>query len=113
MLNRLFIGVFALLLLAISTSCTEQPRFFSLQVLVNEAEALDGRAVITEGRVRTFDEPRHYWIEDAKLNRVAIEPDQIVKDLVGEYVRVEGHFYINKEQGRRIEAYEIWIIEAP
>lgn len=75
----------------------------TLDELVRFAERYDGERVSASGTVHTHPEPEHYWIEDDKLNRVAIEPDAAVKDLVGEAIRVEGAFHYSRDTGRIIE----------
>lgn len=94
---------FCLLLLTACSGATE----VSLANLVNQQNSLDGRAVRTQGVVRTFDEPRHYWIEDEQLNRVSVEPDAAVRDLVGERVEVSGRFTVSREEGRKIHAQQV------
>ena len=79
----------------------------SLQVLADYQDGYDGRTVVTEGTVRTFDDPRHYWIEDDDLNRVAISPDDAVADKVGEQVRVRGLFSASPDAGRSIAVEEV------
>ncbi len=83
----------------------------SLANLADYQQGYDGRDVVTEGVVRTFDDPRHYWIEDDDLNRVAIEPDRSVADHVGERVRVQGRFSASPEAGRLIEAQAVSPLE--
>lgn len=63
--------------------------------------------VRTRGVVRTFEGPRHYWVEDDRLNRVALEPDELVAPLVGQEVRVVGRFDFDDRKGRIIEIEEI------
>jgi len=74
----------------------------TLANLVRFAERYDGQRVATSGRVRTHPEPRHYWIEDDELNRVAVEPAAAVADRVGKRVRIEGVFHYSSDKGRFI-----------
>ncbi|MCC5880631.1 MAG: hypothetical protein JJU03_12135 [Idiomarina sp.] len=83
--------------------CSDAPRELSLQLLANEQSTIDGHRVVTEGVVRSFADPLHYWLEDDALHRVALTPDAEVADYVGEMVRVEGRFHADRERGRRIE----------
>lgn len=76
----------------------------SLQVLAEYQQGYDGRTVVTEGTVRHFDDPLHYWIEDEDLNRVAITPDSAVAEYVGQRVRVQGVFSASRSTGRVIAA---------
>jgi hypothetical protein len=52
--------------------------------------------------VRTYEKPRHYWIEDDKLNRVALQPEDQLPALVGRTVRVVGKFRYGPSTGRII-----------
>ncbi|MDX1588018.1 MAG: hypothetical protein R3296_03690 [Oleiphilaceae bacterium] len=97
----------ALLLVA----CDEGESGVTLAVLAEYAGDYDGRTVVTEGRVRTFESPRHYWIEDPDLNRVAITPESAVADLVGQRVRVKGRFSASPEAGRAIAAEAVTPLE--
>lgn len=96
-----------------STACSEQPRDISLQLLAAEQRTVDGQMVMTRGVVHVFSDPEHYWIEDDMLNRVAVEPDYLVADMVGERVEVTGRFHADRERGRRIEVTEVRVISEP
>lgn len=74
----------------------------TLAELASDQEEFRGRTVVTEGVVQTFDDPRHYWIEDAAQNRVELRPMGMVETLVGARVRVEGLFTFADDEGRRI-----------
>lgn len=73
-----------------------------LPVLANEPAAHDGRRVATQGVVRHFEEPLHYWIEDEDLHRVEIFPHDEIAPHLGEAVRVEGAFEFSPSEGRRL-----------
>jgi hypothetical protein len=73
-----------------------------LAVLASNPEAHDGTRVATDGVVRHFEEPLHYWIEDEDLNRVEIFPHEAIAPHLGDPVRVVGHFEYSPEQGRRL-----------
>ena len=62
----------------------------------------DGRRVITGGTLRTFPDPRHYWIEDGDLNRVELHGDESFDVRVGQAVRLRGRFAYDPEAGRSI-----------
>jgi hypothetical protein len=47
----------------------------TLSALSEIQKDFDGRQVIVSGTLRTFDTPRHYWIENDALDRVALEGD--------------------------------------
>ena len=67
----------------------------------------NGRRVIVSGTLRTFDAPRHYWIENEALDRVALEGAIDLAPLVGQTVKVQGMFHYNMESGRLIEVEEL------
>lgn len=73
-----------------------------LPVLANEPAAHDGRRVATQGVVRRFEEPLHYWIEDEDLHRVEIFPHDEIAPHLGQEVRVEGRFAFSPSEGRRL-----------
>jgi len=62
----------------------------------------DGRRVLTGGTLRTHPDPRHYWIEDSALNRVALDSDEMLDHRVGTTVTVRGRFAYDREAGRSI-----------
>lgn len=94
------LGVAGLLLLGCSgeESLSEVP----LPVLANHPAAHDDSRVATQGVVRHFEEPLHYWIEDEDLHRVEIFPHEEIAPHLGEAVRVEGRFRFSPEEGRRL-----------
>lgn len=100
-----------LLFSAFLAACGGSDSQLSLATLADYQQGYDGRDVVTEGVVRTFDDPRHYWIEDEDLNRVAIEPDSSVADRVGERVRVQGRFTASADAGRLIQAEAVSPLE--
>ncbi len=103
--------VSAVVMLALLGACSETTTDIPLATLVAQQAEYDGQALSTTGIVRTFDEPRHYWIEDDELNRVAIEPDEAVSDYVGERVRVTGDYRADRETGRVLEAAEVTVLD--
>lgn len=101
-----------LLLLAshLVTACggdDDGTRDVSLATLAAQEGAYDGTLVRTQGVVRTFVQPRHYWIEDDYPNRVALEPEELVAPLLGQTVRVVGRFNFDERKGRLIRVEEI------
>lgn len=74
----------------------------------------DGEQVRTEGVVATFDEPRHYWIEDDAPNRVELvegsDPLEGLDELVGATVLVEGRFTFRDDEGRRISVDRLEVV---
>lgn len=85
----------------------------TLAELVARPQAYDGRAVRTRGTVRAFDAPRHYWLEDAQINRVGLEPMALIAPHLGREVTVTGRFSYARERGRRIAIATIEPFDAP
>lgn len=83
------------------------PSDVALADLVLEQDRYDGQMVRTHGVVRTFDEPRHYWIEDDDVNRVEVVPQDAIRPYLGDEVEVVGRFTFRDDEGRRITAKEI------
>ncbi|MDI5985499.1 glucose-inhibited division protein B [Halomonas sp. M4R5S39] len=73
-----------------------------LPVLATNPEAHDGRRVVTEGVVRHFEDPLHYWIEDEDLHRVEVFPHEEIAPHLGDAVRVTGRFRFSTSEGRRL-----------
>ncbi|MFC7368785.1 hypothetical protein [Vreelandella zhaodongensis] len=73
-----------------------------LSMLANNPTAFDDSPVVTQGVVRHFNDPLHYWIEDEHLNRVEIFPHQQIAPYLGEAVEVEGQFHFSTNEGRRL-----------
>jgi hypothetical protein len=108
--TRRLLGLAAIALAVLLAGCPaedETPVEVSLAELVAEQREFDGRDVETQGVVRTFDEPRHYWIEDDHPNRVELLPDEVAEPYVGQEVRVTGRFSYADDRGRVIEVDEI------
>ena len=57
---------------------------------------------MTQGVVRRFEDPLHYWVEDQDLNRVELFPHDAVAEYLGEQVRVSGTFRLGERGGRRL-----------
>jgi hypothetical protein len=78
----------------------------TLSALSEVQKDFDGRQVIVSGTLRTFDTPRHYWIENDALDRVALEVTINLAPMVSQMVKVRGMFRYDTEAGRRIEVAE-------
>jgi len=102
----------AVLMLLLLGACSDTTTDVPLAALVEQQAEYNGQTLSTTGTVRTFDEPRHYWIEDDDLNRVAIEPDEAVSDFLGKRVRVTGDYRADREAGRILEATQVTILDA-
>lgn len=98
--------------LSLLGACSDTTTDVPLARLVEQQAEYDGQTLSTTGIVRTFDEPRHYWIEDDDLNRVAIEPDESVSDYVGERIRVTGDYRADRKTGRILEATQVTVLDA-
>lgn len=80
----------------------DTPLEISLAELVERPAAYDGRVVRTRGTVRGFDDPRHYWLEDANLNRVGLTPEDRIAPHLGRQITVLGQFSYTRDRGRRL-----------
>lgn len=85
----------------------------TLSVLAANPASHDGATVATEGVVRHFEEPLHYWVEDQDLNRVEIFPHEEIAPHLGERVRVVGHFEYSTTEGRRLTLERVEPLSAP
>ena len=105
------------LLIAFATTlllvgCSESaPVKTTLSALSQVQKDFDGRLVMVSGTLRTFDKPRHYWIENDALDRVAVEGTINFAPLVSQTVTVRGMFRYDSEAGRRIEVDELITLE--
>lgn len=97
-------------LLAGCGSGQDEPVPVTLAELAAQQERYDGMVVLTEGVVRTFEPPRHYWIEDPGVNRVELVPPEVAAPHVGQVVRVRGRFTFRDDQGRRITVEELEVV---
>jgi hypothetical protein len=86
------------------------PSEVALVDLVVEQDTYEGELVTTQGVVRTFDEPRHYWIEDDDQNRVELVPQDRVSPHLGDRIEVTGRFTFRDDEGRRIEVDELEVL---
>lgn len=106
----LWLGValaFVVSMLAACGADGDSPVDVSLATLATQEDAYKGKPVRTRGVVRTFESPRHYWIEDDVPNRVAVEPEELVAPLVGQEIGVVGRFDFDDTKGRIIKIKEI------
>jgi hypothetical protein len=79
----------------------------SLSALKASQVDFNGRYIVVSGTLRTFDAPRHYWIENEALDRVALESANKLAPLVGQTVEVSGIFIYDQNVGRRIEVKQL------
>lgn len=92
---------------------TDVPRTVTLADLVADQDRHEGSLITTDGIVRTYDEPLHYWIEDAAQHRVELFPHERVEVLVGHRVRVTGRFTFDDDRGRAIDIDDLEVLDAP
>lgn len=74
-----------------------------LSALSNAQQDFNGQKVIVSGILRTFDSPRHFWIENHSYDRVALHGVGDLAPLLGQQVEVRGRFFYDRESGRRIQ----------
>ncbi|WP_048305813.1 hypothetical protein [Halomonas sp. PR-M31] len=100
------------MLLAILVACAdEKPAEVPLSILASQPAAYEDKPVATQGVVRTFETPRHYWIEDEGLNRVEVFPQERIVPYLGEQVRIIGRFHYGQKEGRKLEIEHIVAID--
>lgn len=92
----------AALCVVLLAGCGTDSGGVTLETLVDLQREYNGERVATRGVLRTFDNPRHYWIEDEALNRVGLLPEDKLPPLVGRTVRVVGQFSYSPSTGRII-----------
>jgi len=85
----------------------EPAREVSLSVLEDSPAEFNNSQVTTNGKVRHFETPMHYWIEDESLNRVEVVPHDKVGPYLGQFVVVTGEFRFSATTGRSIILSEI------
>ncbi len=91
--------------------CQPEPVAVTLEELADAQDVYDGQNVIAEGLVQTFDDPRHFWIEDPQQHRVELLPMSLVEDFVGQRLRVTGTFTFRDDEGRRIQISELHLLD--
>lgn len=90
------------------TACSDPPPVqINLAALREYQGELDGRRVVVSGTVRGFDDPRHYWLENDDLDRVALDGADGLADRVGQTIEVSGVFHYDPDVGRRIEVDQL------
>ena len=100
--------LFALAALTVLFGCGDPvPVRTSLSALAGAQLEFDGRQVVVSGTLRTFESPRHYWIENEALDRVALDGADELAPHVGHTVEVSGLFTYDPDVGRRIEVGEL------
>ena len=85
----------------------------SLALLVLQQEQHHLGAVRTHGIVRGLEQPRHYWIEDHRQQRIGLEPLEVAAPYLGKQVEVTGRFRYQRDRGRSIELDSIQTLPVP
>ena len=100
-----------LLSLLLSACGAGEPIETTLSALSRASGDFSQKHVRVSGTLRTFPDPRHYWIENDRLERVALEGDedleQALAHRVGQTIQVRGTFYYDSKKGRRIRVKEL------
>ncbi|WP_227368102.1 hypothetical protein [Halomonas sp. M20] len=99
--------VVAMLFITLVACAEDKPAEVPLSILASQPAAYKDKRVATQGVVRTFEAPRHYWIEDDGLNRVEVFPQERIAPYLGEQVRIVGQFQYEQNTGRKLEAQRI------
>lgn len=93
------IGACALIACGADTGTVEE---VALAEIASRQQAYDGRILRIRGTVRGFHDPRHYWLEDGHLNRVGLEPEELIAPHLGREVSVVGRYTYARDRGRRV-----------
>ena len=102
-----------LMVMLLGVGCDDaEPVATNLAALSAFQQDFNGRHVIVSGTLRTFDNPRHYWIENEALNRVALDVANLegnldLASLTGLELVVQGTFRYDPAAGRRVEVLEV------
>lgn len=110
-MRRSITAIGAALLLGCGGGDDGPPSEVALVDLVVDQDTHEGELVTTQGVVRTFDEPRHYWIEDDDQNRVELVPQDRVSSHLGDRIEVTGRFTFRDDEGRRIEVGQLEVLD--
>ncbi len=96
--------VFLTLVITSLVACrgVEEPTEVDLGILVEHHSQYLGQIVTTWGVLRTFNPPRHYWIETPDLQRVGLVPGHKVELYVDQRVQVTGRFNMIEGAGRQL-----------
>lgn len=104
--------ILSIVIVTLLSGCGEtKPVETSLAALAESQVHFNGRLVRVSGTLRTFDEPRHYWIENEDLDRVALEGRDDLAARVGQDVEVVGTFKYSRNTGRKIEVRQLTQVE--
>lgn len=88
-------------------------RDVTLAELADNSQRWDGHEVRVRGTVRGYDDPRHYWLEDAFINRVGLQPPQAIAAHLGREITVVGHYTYARDRGRQITISTIEAFDNP
>lgn len=85
----------------------------SLAELTQQPQLYDGQTVRTRGTVRSFPQPRHYWLEGTLTQRVGLLPAEQIAAHVNRQVTVTGRFSYSPQRGRYLHIDAIMPYDAP
>lgn len=96
---------------AVVAGCAQAAVPVPLSELAAEQERYDGERVRTAGTVVAIrdrpDAEEYYVLEDEASNRVAVFPEEVVRDHVGRRVGLEGVFVFDERWGRLLRDAEL------
>lgn len=108
----LFISL-SLILLSACSPQTSTPIEVSLAELTAQPNTYSGRSVRTRGIVRSFPQPRHYWLEGALTQRVGLLPAERIAPHLDRQVSVSGQFSYSPARGRYLQIEHIEPFDPP
>ena len=102
---------------AVFCALTKNTATVTLARLAADEGTYDGRAVMTQGIVRQFEDADgdgkvYYLIEDGRPNRVELAPASAAGAYVGQEVDVIGTFHFDDQRGRSITIQRVSVAAA-
>ena len=104
-LKRLIAAITIVLLVGCAPGTDSEE--IALAELVARQADYDGKTLRVRGIVRTFDAPRHYWLEDGFRNRVGLEPADLIAPHLDRQVSITGQYAFSPDRGRKITVERI------
>lgn len=94
-------------LMTLASCGSNSPTDVAVAELSAHPHAYDGKTVRARGIVRSFNQPLHYWLEDERVNRIGLSPNELISPHLDREVSIVGTFSFSRERGRRIEITRI------